>query len=54
MNKKIEVFMKEVLLNDKIKVGSFEFPPKQEMNLKLKDLLEENVDEKYYISQKRV
>ena len=25
-----------------------------EMNLRLKDLLEENVDEKYYISQERV
>lgn len=28
----------------------FEFPPKQELHLKLKDLLEDEVDEKYYLS----
>lgn len=28
----------------------FEFPPKQELKLKLKDMLEDEVDEKYYIS----
>ena len=28
----------------------FEFPPKQELHLKLKDLLEDKVDEKYYLS----
>lgn len=28
----------------------FEFPPKQELKLKLKDMLEDNVDEKYYLS----
>ena len=30
----------------------FEFPPKQELKLKLKDMLEEEVDEKYYLSEK--
>ena len=29
---------------------NFEFPPKQELKLRLKDMLEDNVDEKYYIS----
>ena len=29
----------------------FEFPPKQELKLKLKDMLESNVDEKYYLSE---
>ena len=32
----------------------FEFPPKQELKLKLKDMLEENVDEKYYLSDKMI
>ena len=31
---------------------SYSFPPKQELKLKLKDLLEDNVEEKYYISEK--
>ena len=32
----------------------FEFPPKQELTLKLKDMLENNVDNKYYLSDKMV
>ena len=32
----------------------FEFPPKQELTLKLKDMLEDEVDEKYYLSDKMV
>lgn len=32
--------------------GSFEFPQKQELILRLKDLLETEVDEKYYLSEK--
>ena len=35
-------------------VRNFEFPPKQELKLKLKDMLEDNVDEKYYLSDKMV
>lgn len=31
---------------------TFEFPPKQELKLKLKDMLEDEVDEKYIISDK--
>lgn len=34
--------------------GSFIFPPKQELKLKLKDILEDNVDEKYYLSDEQV
>ena len=30
------------------------FPPKQELKIKLKDMLEETVDEKYYLSEKMV
>lgn len=32
----------------------FEFPPKQELNVKLKDLLENEVDGKYYLSDKMI
>ena len=32
----------------------FEFPQKQELKLKLKDMLEDNVDEKYYLSDKMI
>ena len=32
----------------------FEFPPKQELKLKLKDMLENEVDEKYYLSDKQL
>lgn len=32
----------------------FIFPPKKELNIVLKDLLEEKVDEKYYLSEKMV
>ena len=39
------------ILEDNI---DFEFPPKQELKLKLKDMLEDNVDEKYYLSDKMI
>lgn len=32
----------------------FEFPPKQELKLKLKDMLEDEVEEKYYLSDKQL
>ena len=32
--------------------GNFKFPEKEELKLKLKDLLEEKVDEKYYLKKK--
>lgn len=32
----------------------FTFPPKQELKLRLKDMLEDNVDEKYYLSDKQI
>ena len=33
---------------------NFEFPPEQELKLKLKDMLEDEVDEKYYLSKKAI
>lgn len=35
-------------------VSSFQFPPKQELKLKLKDMLEDNVDEKYYLQDYQI
>ena len=43
------VFTISILGND-----SFTFPPKQDLKLKLKDILEDNVDEKYYLSDEQV
>ena len=43
------VFTISILGNDK-----YEFPPKQELGLRLKDMLENNVEEKYYLSDKMV
>ena len=34
--------------------NNFEFPPKQELKLKLKDMLEDEVDEKYYLSDSMI
>lgn len=34
--------------------GDFRFPEKEELKLRLKDMLEEQVDEKYYLSDKQV
>ena len=33
---------------------AFDFPQKQELKLRLKDMLEDNVDEKYYLSEKSI
>lgn len=33
---------------------SYSFPPEQELKLRLKDMLEEEVDEKYYLSDKQI
>ena len=37
-----------------ISVKRFVFPPKQELQLRLKDMLEDEVDEKYFLSEKGV
>lgn len=34
--------------------GKFEFPPKQELTKRLKDVLEDSVDEKYYLTDEQV
>ena len=43
-----------VSIRKDIDEGSFLFPEKQELKLKLKDLLEDKVDEKYYLSEDKI
>lgn len=48
------VFTISIRRDQFFKQGSFWFPPKQELKLKLKDMLEEQVDEKYYLSDEQI
>lgn len=48
----ITTIQKDCLVCEKNK--QFTFPPKQELKLKLKDMLEENVDEKFYLSESKI
>lgn len=48
------VFTVSIRQDQFFKQGSFWFPPKQELKLKLKDMLEEQVDEKYYLSDEQI
>ena len=52
MYKKCELILKELESEGKIKVWwDFKFPEKEPLKLRLKDMLEEQVDEKYYITK---
>ena len=44
------VFTVSILGNEK----KYDFPPKQELKLKLKDMLEDEVDEKYYLTESNI
>ena len=54
MYKKCEEILNKLESEGKIKRSDFSFPPKQELKLKLKDMLEDNVDEKYFLSDKMI
>lgn len=54
MYKKCEEILNKLESEGKIKISDYQFPQKQELKLKLKDMLEEEVDEKYYLSDKMV
>lgn len=54
MYKKCEDILNKLQYEGKIKISDYQFPPKQELKLKLKDLLESEVDEKYYLSEKLI
>ena len=51
MYKKCEEILNKLESEGKIKRSDFSFPPKQELKLKLKDMLEDEVDEKYYVKK---
>lgn len=52
MYKRCKMILKELENEGKIKVWwDFTFPQKEELKLRLKDMLEDEVDEKYYISE---
>ena len=52
MYKKCEEILNKLESEGKIKISDYQFPPKQELKLKLRDMLEDDVDEKYYLSKK--
>lgn len=54
MYKKCEEILNKLESEGKIKRSDFSFPPKQELELKLKDMLEDEVDKKYYLSDKMI
>lgn len=54
MYKKCEEILNKLESEGKIKISDYQFPPKQELKLKLKDMLEDEVDEKYYLSDEQV
>lgn len=54
MYKKCEEILNKLESEGKIKRSDFSFPPKQELKLKLKDMLEDEVDEKYYLSEQQI
>lgn len=43
-----------ISIRNDIDKGNFAFPQKEELKLKLKDMLEEEVDEKYYLSDEQI
>lgn len=54
MYKKCDEILKQLEQEGKIKRLDFHFPEKQPLKLRLKDLLEDEVDEKYYLSDKQL
>ena len=54
MYKKCEEILNKLESEGKIKISDYQFPPKQELKLKLKDMLEDEVDKKYYLSDKMI
>lgn len=54
MYKKCEEILNKLESEGKIKISDYQFPPKQELKLKLKDMLEDEVDEKYYLTDSMI
>lgn len=54
MHNKCKEILDKLKTEHNIKISDYNFPPKQELKLRLKDMLEDAVDEKYYLSDKMV
>lgn len=54
MYKKCEEILNKLESEGKIKISDYQFPQPQELKLKLKNMLEDEVDEKYYLSDKMI
>ena len=54
MYKKCEEILNKLQYEGKIKISNYQLPPKQELKLKLKDMLEDEADKKYYLSDKMI
>lgn len=54
MYKKCEEILNKLQSEGKIKISNYQFPQPKELKLKLKDMLEDEVDEKYYLSEKMI
>ncbi len=54
MYKKCVEILNNLERQGKIKIFNFQFPPKEELKLRLKDMLEDEVDEKYYLSNEQL
>lgn len=54
MYKKCEEILNKLESEGKIKISDYQFPQKQDLKLRLKDMLEDEVDEKYYLSDKMI
>lgn len=48
------VSIRRDLITEDYQLKDYKFPEKQELKLRLKDLLEDEVDEKYYLSEKQI
>ena len=54
MYKRCEEIVNKLEREGKIKISDYQFPEPQELKLKLKDMLEDEVDEKYYLSESKI
>ena len=54
MYKKCEEILNKLESEGKIKISDYQFPPKQELKLGLKDILEDEVNECYYWNNRTV
>lgn len=54
MYKKCVEILNNLERQGKIKIFNFQFPPKEELKLRIKDMLEPEVDKKYYLTAEQV